>query len=111
MSCLFCSIVDGKIPASKVHENDLVIAFDDINPQAPTHVLVIPKAHFENAAELAANDAHTLGELFTVAQNIAAERSLRGFRTVFNTGADAGQTVFHAHLHLLGGRSLTWPPG
>jgi len=111
MNCLFCSIVDGKIPASKVHENELVIAFDDINPQAPTHVLVIPKAHFENAAELAANDAQTLGELFTVAREIAAARALTGYRTVFNTGADAGQTVFHAHLHLLGGRSLTWPPG
>lgn len=111
MNCLFCSIVDGKIPASKVHENDLVIAFDDINPQAPTHVLVIPKAHFENAAELAVRDAQTLGELFTVARKIAAERALTGYRTVFNTGADAGQTVFHAHLHLLGGRSLTWPPG
>lgn len=111
MNCLFCSIVDGKIPASKVHENELVIAFDDINPQAPTHVLVIPKMHFENAAELAANDAQTLSELFTVARQIAADRALTGYRTVFNTGADAGQTVFHAHLHLLGGRSLAWPPG
>ena len=111
MNCLFCSIVEGKIPASKVYENDLVIAFDDINPQAPTHVLVIPKAHFENAAELAANDAQILGELFAVARKVADERALTGYRTVFNTGADAGQTVFHAHLHLLGGRSLSWPPG
>jgi histidine triad (HIT) family protein len=111
MNCLFCSIVEGKIPASKVHENDSVLAFDDINPQAPTHVLVIPKAHFENAAELAASDAQTLGELFVVARKIADDRSLAGYRTIFNTGADAGQTVFHAHLHLLGGRSFTWPPG
>jgi histidine triad (HIT) family protein len=111
MNCLFCSIVEGKIPASKVLENDSVLAFDDINPQAPTHVLVIPKAHFENAAELAASDAQTLGELFVVARKIADDRSLTGYRTIFNTGADAGQTVFHAHLHLLGGRSFTWPPG
>ena len=111
MNCLFCSIVEGKIPASKVYENDSVIAFDDINPQAPTHVLVIPRTHYDNAAELAANDAQTLGELFAVAHKVADERSLTGYRTVFNTGADAGQTVFHAHLHLLGGRSLTWPPG
>lgn len=111
MNCLFCSIVEGKIPTSKVHENDSVLAFDDINPQAPTHVLVIPKAHFENAAELAASDAQTLGELFVVARKIADDRSLTGYRTIFNTGADAGQTVFHAHLHLLGGRSFTWPPG
>lgn len=111
MNCLFCSIVEGKIPASKIHENDSVLAFDDINPQAPTHVLVIPKAHFENAAELAASDVQTLRELFVVARKIADDRSLTGYRTIFNTGADAGQTVFHAHLHLLGGRSLTWPPG
>ena len=76
MNCLFCSIVEGKIPASKVYENDSVIAFDDINPQAPTHVLVIPKTHYENAAELAANDAQTLGELFAVAHKVAGERSL-----------------------------------
>lgn len=111
MDCLFCSIVRGEIPASKVHENERVLAFSDINPQAPTHVLVIPKSHFENAAELAAHDPDILSELFLVARQIAHEHSLTGYRTVFNTGADAGQTVFHAHLHLLGGRALTWPPG
>ena len=111
MNCLFCSIVAGDIPASKVKENDNVLAFNDINPQAPTHILIIPKVHFENVGELAAADEKILAELFAVASDIAAEKSLNGYRTVFNTGKDGGQTVFHAHLHLLGGRALHWPPG
>ncbi len=111
MNCLFCAIVAGDIPASKVKENDNVLAFNDINPQAPTHILIIPKVHFENAGELAAADEKILAELFAVASDIAAEKSLNGYRTVFNTGKDGGQTVFHAHLHLLGGRALHWPPG
>lgn len=111
MNCVFCAIVEGDIPASKVKENANVLAFNDINPQAPTHILIIPKAHYENAAELAAADQKVLGELFAMAREIADEKSLNGYRTVFNTGEDGGQTVFHAHLHLLGGRSLQWPPG
>lgn len=111
MNCLFCAIVAGEIPASKIMENEKVLAFNDINPQAPTHVLVIPKSHVENVAELSKLDPEILSELFTVAHQIASEKSLTGYRTVFNTGADAGQTVFHAHLHLLGGRALQWPPG
>ena len=111
MDCLFCAIIQGEIPASIVFENERVLAFKDINPQAPTHVLVIPKKHVENAAELALHDSEVLSELFSVARDIAEENGLNGYRTVFNTGVDGGQTVFHAHLHLLGGRSLQWPPG
>lgn len=111
MNCLFCAIVAGEIPAAKIKETANVLAFNDINPQAPTHVLVIPKNHFENAAELSASDSQSLSEIFAVAHEIAQENSLTGYRTVFNTGADAGQSVFHAHLHLLGGRALQWPPG
>jgi len=111
MDCLFCKIVSGQIPAKLVHQGDSVIAFDDINPQAPTHVLIIPKKHFENVGELAANDPLALKELFIAAKEIAASRALAGYRTVFNTGAEAGQSVFHAHLHLIGGRALQWPPG
>lgn len=111
MDCLFCAIVAGKIPASKVFENERVLAFNDINPQAPTHVLIIPKVHFSNAAELAKTDSQVLSELFSVASDIADKNRLNGYRTVFNTGTDGGQTVFHAHLHLLGGRALHWPPG
>ena len=111
MNCLFCSIIEGNIPASKVFENERVLAFNDINPQAPTHVLIIPKVHFENAAELASHDSGILSELFSVASKIAESNGLNGYRTVFNTGVDGGQTVFHAHLHLLGGRALHWPPG
>lgn len=111
MDCLFCAIIQGEIPASIVFDNERVLAFKDINPQAPTHVLVIPKKHVENAAELALQDSEVLSELFSVARDIADENGLNGYRTVFNTGVDGGQTVFHAHLHLLGGRSLQWPPG
>lgn len=109
--CIFCKIIAGDIPATLVHQSESVIAFDDINPQAPTHVLIIPKTHVENAAELAMLEPESLRELISTASLIAAERSLEGYRTVFNTGAAAGQSVFHAHLHLLGGRSLQWPPG
>ena len=111
MSCLFCKIVAGEIPATLIHSDDLVVAFEDINPQAPHHILIIPVAHFENAAELANADPVSLGAIFKAAAKIAAERGLEGYRTVFNTGAAAGQSVFHAHLHLLGGRAFAWPPG
>lgn len=111
MNCLFCKIVAGEIPADKVFENDKVLAFNDINPQAPVHILVIPKSHHENAAELASVEPDTLPELFSAARKLAAQNSLEGYRTVFNTGVAGGQTVFHAHLHLIGGRALHWPPG
>ncbi|MBM3655389.1 MAG: histidine triad nucleotide-binding protein [Actinobacteria bacterium] len=111
MKCLFCSIVSGEIPADTVKESDNVIAFNDINPVAPTHVLVIPKIHYENASELASASPDVLIECLEMASSIAKERELDGYRTVFNTGADGGQSVFHAHLHLLGGRALAWPPG
>ena len=111
--CLFCRIVKREIPASIVYEDERILAFNDINPQAPTHVLVIPKRHIESLNTLAPGDDAIVGEVVRRAATIAGERghSAGGFRTVFNTNRDAGQTVFHIHLHLLGGRSLTWPPG
>lgn len=111
--CLFCRIVKREIPGSIVYEDDHVLAFNDINPQAPTHVLVIPKRHIESLSALKPGDDQIVGELVRRAAAIANERGISagGFRTVFNTNRDAGQTVFHVHLHLLGGRSMTWPPG
>jgi len=111
--CLFCRIVNREIPGSIVYEDDQVLAFNDINPQAPTHVLLIPKRHIESLNALEPDDDRLVGELVRRAAAIAKERGLAagGFRTVFNTNRDAGQTVFHVHLHLLGGRSLSWPPG
>ena len=111
--CLFCAIVAGEIPATTVLETDRVLAFRDINPQAPTHVLVIPKTHYPDVAALAAADAALLGEVIGAVQQVAADDAVAesGYRVVFNTGAEAGQTVPHVHVHLLGGRSLTWPPG
>ena len=110
--CLFCKIVARQIPADIVHENDTVIAFRDLTPQAPTHVLVIPRSHYPDAAALAEGEPGTAAHLFDAARAIAASEGLdNGYRLVFNTGPDAHQTVFHAHLHLLGGRSMGWPPG
>jgi len=111
--CLFCRLANHEIPASIVYEDERVLAFNDINPQAPTHVLVIPKRHIASLNEISVEDDQLLGELVRRAAAIAKERGLSagGFRTVFNTNRDAGQTVFHIHLHLLGGRSMTWPPG
>ena len=112
MSCLFCKIRDGAIPAKQVYEDDLALAFRDINPQAPTHILIIPKKHIASLDELAGEDTALVGHLHVVAAKLAAEAGLTGgYRTLFNTGPDAGQTVFHLHLHLLGGRPLGWPPG
>ena len=111
--CLFCRIVNREIPASIVYEDDRVVAFNDINPQGPTHVLVIPKRHIASLNDLTADDDQIVGELVRRAAAIADERGIAesGFRTVFNTNRGAGQTVFHIHLHLIGGRSLSWPPG
>ncbi len=111
--CLFCKIIKREIPASIVYEDDRMLAFNDINPQAPTHVLVVPKRHIESLNELAAGDDGMVGEVVRRAAAIAKERGISesGFRTVFNTNRGAGQTVFHIHLHLLGGRSMAWPPG
>jgi histidine triad (HIT) family protein len=111
--CLFCKIVTGDIPAVRVAETERTIAFRDINPQAPTHVLVIPKDHYPDLAALAAADSALLAELATQADQIAQAEGIggTGYRVVFNTGREAGQTVFHAHAHVLGGRLLAWPPG
>ena len=110
-TCLFCKIIEGDIPADIVFRNENVVAFNDIATQAPTHVLIIPTLHVENGGELAKSSPTITAELFKVAEQISNERGLSGYRTVFNTGADAGQSVFHAHMHLLGGRALAWPPG
>ncbi len=101
--CILCQIVKGELPADFLYESAKVIAFKDLFPQAPTHILIIPREHHENAAELAAADSATLAELFVAAGEIAASSGLDGYRLTFNTGASAGQSVFHAHLHLLGG--------
>jgi len=111
--CLFCKIVAGDIPAKVVYENDHVMAFNDINPQAPLHVLIIPKKHIATINDLEADDAQVVGEMYLAAKQIAADAGYAdaGYRVAMNCGADAGQTVFHIHLHLLAGRPLSWPPG
>ena len=111
--CLFCKIIERTIPASIVYEDDRVLAFNDVNPQAPTHVLVVPKQHIASLDELSSGHDQIVGEVVRRAAAIAQERGIAagGYRTVFNTNRDAGQTVFHIHLHLLGGRSMHWPPG
>jgi histidine triad (HIT) family protein len=110
--CLFCKIASGDVPATVVRETATTVAFRDINPQAPTHVLVIPRAHYPDAASLAAEPA-LLADVIREAGEVAADEKIvaPGYRVVFNTGAGAGQTVFHAHAHILGGRGLEWPPG
>ena len=109
--CLFCKIVAGDVPGDIVHETTLTVAFRDINPQAPLHVLVVPRAHHANAAATAWADPSGLAELFGAAAAIVKEEGYDDYRLVFNTGAGVGQTVFHTHLHVLAGRSMTWPPG
>lgn len=109
--CLFCGIVAGDVPAEIVRRTERTVAFRDINPQAPTHVLVVPTAHQRDAAALAEADPQTTAELVTTAAAVAAEEGHADYRLVFNTGAGVGQTVFHTHLHLLAGRPMTWPPG
>ena len=112
-NCLFCRIIAGEIPGAIVHQDDQVIALEDINPQAPLHVLVIPRKHIPTLNDLAPADDGLVGEMMRRAAAIAREHGYaeRGYRTVFNCNRDAGQTVFHIHLHVLGGRALGWPPG
>lgn len=110
-NCIFCKIIEGEIPAEIIYRDENVVAFNDLNPQAPTHVLLVPTLHVENAAALADTSSVVTAALFKAAKVIADDRALPGYRTVFNTGAAVGQSVFHAHLHLLGGRDFTWPPG
>ena len=110
--CLFCKISAAKIPAKLVYQDEEIFAFEDISPQAPTHILICPRQHIEKLDDAAAADALLLGRLQLVAAQLAAERNLtEGYRTVVNNGAGAGQSVFHLHVHLLGGRVMRWPPG
>jgi histidine triad (HIT) family protein len=110
--CLFCKIVEGKIFARKVYEDEHTFAFEDIDPKAPTHILVVPKKHLAGLKEATAADAEIIGHCHLTAAKIAKERKIEdGYRTVLNVGPKSGQSVFHLHLHLLGGRDLRWPPG
>ena len=110
--CIFCKIIQGKIPAKKVYEDEHTFAFEDLNPKAPTHVLVIPKKHVAGLKEALSEDAELVGRCHLTAAKIARERGIEdGYRTVLNVGPKSGQSVFHLHVHLLGGRILTWPPG
>lgn len=112
MDCLFCRIIDGSIPSKAVYQDDRCYAFADINPQAPVHVLVIPREHVASIAEVDKENSSLIGHLLWAAAEIARSKGLaKGYRTVINTGGDGGQTVDHLHVHLLGGRSMTWPPG
>ncbi|HLH09113.1 MAG TPA: histidine triad nucleotide-binding protein [Terriglobales bacterium] len=110
--CLFCRIIEGKVPSKKVYEDERVYAFEDIRPQAPTHILIIPKKHIAGLDEAKPEDAEILGYVQLAAAKLAEGRKLaKGYRTVLNVGPDSGQSVFHLHLHLLGGRHMSWPPG
>lgn len=112
-SCLFCNIVSQQVPGRLVYEDDRVLAFEDINPQAPIHILVIPKKHFHTALEITSLEAELIGHIFIVINKIAGEKGVAdsGFRVVLNCGRGGGQTVYHLHFHLLGGRQMRWPPG
>ena len=111
--CIFCQVVAGEISADIIYQDDRAVAFRDINPQAPVHALVIPREHLDSLDDASARDEATLGHLLRVAARVANEQGLSesGYRTVINTGAGAGQSVFHLHVHVLGGRPLSWPPG
>lgn len=110
--CLFCRIISGEVPARKVYEDEDTFAFEDINPQAPTHILVIPRKHIRGLKEAQQEDAELIGRLHLVAAEIGRKRGIEdGYRTVLNVGPNSGQSVFHMHLHLIGGRQMRWPPG
>lgn len=111
--CIFCKIVNKELPSNTIYEDDKSIAFKDINPQAPVHILVIPKKHIRSLVESDESDKELLGHLTQVARNIANEHKLssKGFRLVLNSGLESGQSVWHIHIHILGGRKMTWPPG
>ncbi len=111
--CIFCKIAAGQIPAKFVRQGNRLVAFRDVNPQAPTHILIIPKAHVETVNDCTDDQAQLLGEMILLARDLAREEGLadRGYRLVLNCNREAGQTVFHVHLHLLGGRAMAWPPG
>ena len=113
LDCLFCRIVAGHIPAALVHQDDFLVAFNDINPQAPTHILVVPRRHIASLNDLTEEEDAIVGRIVRQGAALARTAGLeqRGYRTVFNCNADAGQTVFHIHLHVLGGRRMSWPPG
>jgi histidine triad (HIT) family protein len=112
-NCLFCKIAAGEIPSAKVYEDDVCVAFNDISPQAPTHVLIVPREHFASLDEAEKKHRETLGHLLLTAAEIARQKGFaeNGYRTVINTNGDGGQTVFHLHVHLLGGRPFVFPPG
>ena len=111
--CLFCGIADGKIKANLVYQDEAVLAFKDIAPKAPVHMLIIPCKHLVSVSDIAEADCELIGQIFQVAARLAREQGIAnsGYRVVVNSGADAGQSVFHLHFHLLGGRQMTWPPG
>jgi histidine triad (HIT) family protein len=113
MGCIFCEISERKIPAKVIYEDDISLAFEDINPQSPVHTLIIPKKHISTNLDLSEEDNQLIGHLFQVANKIAKEKGIaeRGFRLVMNCNPESGQTVFHIHLHILGGRIMHWPPG
>ncbi len=112
-NCLFCKIINGDIAAKKVYENEHIIAFNDIDPKAPVHILVIPKKHIRSINELNSSDINLAGEIILAAKKIAKDQGIdsKGFREVFNTNDDGGQTVYHIHMHIMGGRQMQWPPG
>jgi len=109
MNCIFCKIANGEVKSDLVYENEYVVAFNDLEPQAPFHILVIPKMHVENLSEL--NDEKIMSELFKAVQEVTKKLNIKEYRTVINTGKEAGQSVFHLHLHILAGRQMGWPPG
>jgi len=111
--CIFCKIAAGEIPSTNVYEDDQVLAFNDLNPQAPTHVLIVPKKHIATLNDVEAEDAELIGQMHLAAKRLAVEAGFAeaGYRTVFNCNRDAAQSVFHIHMHLLAGRRMTWPPG
>jgi histidine triad (HIT) family protein len=111
--CLFCGIVEGKIKANTVYEDERIVAFTDIRPQAPVHILLIPRKHIAGVLDIEPDDQNLIGEIFQVAARLARDKGIAesGFRVVVNSGADAGQSVFHLHYHLIGGRPMSWPPG